>query len=67
MDRSETGIHPGVINGKRIHPKANTCANSSKTKRLTRQLAAIEKHLEKNPRDSASQARLGAIKSALAQ
>lgn len=59
------GMHPGVIGGKRVFPKTNTCANSSLKKRLTRALAGIERHLEKNPTDSMAQARASKIKSAL--
>lgn len=43
----------------------NTCANSSLVRRMTRQLAGIEKHLERHPRDSLSQQRVSAIKSIL--
>ena len=39
----------------------NTSAPSSKVKRLHRQLAGIMAHLEKNPRDSLSQARVSTI------
>lgn len=50
-------------------PKAdrpNTCAPSSRTKRLTRQLAGIMAHLEKHPHDHLSIARVATIKSLLA-
>jgi hypothetical protein len=50
-------------------PKAarpNTCAPSSKTKRLNRQLAGIMAHLEQNPNDQLSLARVATIKSLLA-
>lgn len=47
------------------HLRPNTCAPSSKTKRLTRQLAGIMAHLEKNPTDSASLARVAKIKELL--
>lgn len=39
----------------------STCAPSSKTKRLTRQLAGIMAHLEKHPGDALSQARVSRI------
>jgi ribosomal protein S15P/S13E len=45
----------------------NTCANSSKVKRLTRQLAGIMAHLEQHPRDSLSQARVSTINQLLRQ
>lgn len=59
------GIHPGVKGGRRCFPAANTCANSSLGKRMVRQLAGIEKHLETNPRDTLSQQRVSTIKSLL--
>lgn len=65
MANESVGIHPGVKGGKRCYPKVNTCANSSLEKRMMRQLAGIEKHLETNPRDSLSQARVSNIKSRL--
>lgn len=43
----------------------NTCARSSKEKRLTRQLAGIMAHLEKNPGDVLSQQRVAKIRSEL--
>ena len=39
----------------------NTCGNSSKVKRLNRQLAGIMAHLEVHPHDSLSQARVATI------
>ena len=48
------------------HLRPNTCAPSSKTNRLTRQLAGIMAHLEKNPSDQLSRARVDRIKSLLA-
>lgn len=45
--------------------KANTCKPSSLHKRMQRQLAGIEKHLEVHPRDSLSIARVSRIKSIL--
>ena len=39
----------------------NTCANSSLTKRLTRQLAGIMAHLERHPRDDLSKTRVSTI------
>jgi hypothetical protein len=61
----QQGIHPGMIGGRRQHPKVNTCANSSLVKRMTRQLAGIEKHLEEHPRDVLSQQRVSIIKAIL--
>lgn len=63
----QISIHPGVVGGRRIFPKVNTCANSSLQKRLTRQLAGIEKHLEQHPNDAMSHARVATIKSALSK
>ena len=51
--------HKGKIN--------NTCANSSKTKRLQRQLAGIMAHLEVHPRDTLSQNRVSTINNLLRQ
>lgn len=45
----------------------NTCANSSKQKRLARQLAGIMAHLANHPRDSLSQARVSTINQLLRQ
>ena len=45
----------------------NTCGNSSKAKRLGRQLAGIMAHLEHHPKDSLSQARVATINSLLRQ
>lgn len=39
----------------------NTCAPSSLQKRLTKQLAGIMAHLERNPGDTLSQARVAKI------
>lgn len=62
----DISIHPGVEGGKRRHPKVNTCGNGSQGKRLQRQMAGIEKHLETHPRDTLSQQRVSTIKSILA-
>ena len=51
--------HKGHIN--------NTCGNSSKVKRLQRQLAGIMAHLEVHPRDALSQARIATINNLLRQ
>lgn len=61
----DISIHPGVTGGKRHFPKVNTCANSTLNKRLTRQMAGIEKHLETHKRDTLSQQRVSTIKSIL--
>jgi ribosomal protein S15P/S13E len=58
----DQSIHPRVSAGTE---KVNTCANSSLMKRMTRQLAGIEKHLEKHPRDALSQQRVSTIKTIL--
>jgi len=55
------GMHPGVIGGKRVFPRSNTCANSSLHKRLNRAKAGIEKHLEAHPKDGRSSTRLADI------
>ena len=44
---------------------ANTCAPSSKTKRLNSQLAGILAHLEQHPNDELSRARVAKIKDLL--
>jgi ribosomal protein S15P/S13E len=51
--------HKGRVN--------NTCANSSKVKRLTRQLAGIMAHLVVHPRDTLSQTRVSTINQLLRQ
>jgi hypothetical protein len=60
-----TGMHPGVINGRRVHPMVNTCGNSSSGKRLMKALAGIEGHLVEHPRDGVSAMRVSKIKSIL--
>lgn len=65
MANEEISIHPGVQDGRRRFEKVNTCANSSQAKRLQRQLAGIQKHLETNPRDTLSQQRVATINSLL--
>lgn len=65
MAIESTSIHPGAIGKRRIFPKVNTCANSSQTKRLQRQLAGIQKHLETNPHDVLSQQRVFTINTLL--
>jgi ribosomal protein S15P/S13E len=62
---TDQSIHPRVSGGRTTSPKVNTCANSSLVKRMTRQLAGIEKHLEQHPRDGLSQQRVSTIKSIL--
>jgi hypothetical protein len=62
---ADQSIHPRVSGGRTTSAKVNTCANSSLTKRMTRQLAGIEKHLEQHPRDTLSQQRVSTIKSIL--
>lgn len=62
-EEAPTGQHP-----QRKHKGAtnNTCAPSSKKKRLQRQLDGILAHLEKNPLDGLSRERVSRIKSLLA-
>ena len=45
----------------------NTCGNSSKQKRLARQLAGIMAHLEQHPKDVLSQNRVSTINTLLRQ
>jgi hypothetical protein len=47
--------------------KANTCKPSSLHKRLQRQLAGIEKHLEEFPNDKLSQARASTVRAELSK
>ena len=65
MTQQDQSIHPRVEGGRTRFEKVNTCANSSLAKRMRRQLAGIEKHLEQNPRDSLSQQRVSTIKTIL--
>lgn len=51
--------HKGRVN--------NTSGPSSKVKRLTRQLAGLMAHLEKNPKDVLSQQRVATINQLLRQ
>ena len=65
-----TEITAAVTARPKRQPKAdrrNTCAPSSKTKRLTRQLAGIMAHLEQHPYDQLSRARVDKIKALLAE
>jgi hypothetical protein len=57
MAKESLSIHPGVVAGKRKHPKVNTSAARS-SRRLTMALAGIERHLEEHPSDAMSAARL---------
>jgi len=65
MAKDQQSIHPRVVAGKTVQPIINTCANSSLQRRMTKQLAGIEKHLESNPRDGLSQTRVSTIRSIL--
>jgi hypothetical protein len=47
---SPTGMHPGVINGKRVYEVVNTAKRRSRA-RLERALEGWDRHLEHNPRD----------------
>jgi hypothetical protein len=60
--KGDQSIHPRNENGRRKFEKVNTCANSTLQKRLTRQLAGIEKHLERHPNDGLSRQRVSTIK-----
>jgi hypothetical protein len=62
---ADLSIHPRNEGGRKVFEKVNTCANSSLQKRMARQLAGIEKHLERHPNDSLSQQRVSAIKTIL--
>jgi len=62
----DQSIHPRVQGGKTVSQKVNTCANSSLVKRMKRQLAGIEKHLESFPQDTLNQQRVSTIKAILA-
>lgn len=72
-ETSERSSPHGSPNGpttprrKMKHHVNNTCGTSSRTKRLTRQLAGIMAHLEKNPRDTLSQQRVATINQLLRQ
>jgi hypothetical protein len=59
----ETKITAAVT--RRTGPKINTCKPSTLNKRLTRQLAGIMAHLEQNPGDQLSLARVSRIKELL--
>jgi len=48
-------------------PRSNTAAPSSLHTRLTRQLAGIMAHLEQNPNDNLSRARVDTIKQLLSR
>lgn len=63
---ADLSIHPRNGGGRQIFEKVNTCANSSLNKRLTRQLAGIEKHLDVHPNDGLSRQRVSTIKFLLA-
>lgn len=72
MHLPETNLDPeGTVSSsarpasRRKGPKVNTCAPSSKKKRLERQLAGILAHLERHPTDTLSQMRVAAIRSQL--
>lgn len=47
---------------RRVRTGKNTCAPSSKKKRMAAQLAGILAHLERHPNDQLSRARVAAIK-----
>jgi hypothetical protein len=64
MPKESFSIHPGVVAGKRKHPKTNSSAARS-TRRLTKAIAGIERHLEEHPSDAMSAARVAKIKTQL--
>ena len=45
-----SGMHPGVINGRRQYPLVNTSKPRSR-KRLERAIEGWDKHIENHPRD----------------
>lgn len=54
-----------AVTRRRRKTSQNTCAPSSQTKRLTRQLAGIMAHLEQHPSDALSRARVSRIEELL--
>lgn len=57
-----SGMHPGVINGKRAHPRTNTSKPSSIKKRAAKALVGLERHLENHPGDSVSSNRASKLR-----
>jgi hypothetical protein len=67
MDNEEGKAVSTAPRRKRKGVTRNTCGNSSLKKRLTRQLSGIMAHLEANPNDNLSRARVDTIKALLAE
>ena len=65
LDETPNVQKPG--NRKSKNRSNNTCAPSSKVKRLQKQLAGIMSHLERNPFDQLSRARVAKINELLRQ
>lgn len=62
---AEFSIHPCNEGGRQRFDKVNTCFNSSLGRRMARQLAGIEGHLEQHPNDGLSRQRVATIKAIL--
>ena len=45
------GMHPGVVNGRRVYDKVNTSERRSRA-RLERAIEGWDRHIEQNPRDA---------------
>jgi hypothetical protein len=58
---------PAAPAQRRVRTGNNTCAPSSKEKRLTKQLAGIMAHLEAHPNDALSRQRVATIKDLLSR
>lgn len=60
--KSQTSIHPRVVNGRRCYEKVNTC----KPKRVLnlKKVARMEAHQERHPHDAASRKHLATMKAA---
>jgi hypothetical protein len=66
MTTNGCSIHPRVWGPWKKRAKRNTCAPHSR-KKLERQLAGVERHLENHPGDGMNQARRNIIKAALSE
>jgi hypothetical protein len=64
MDLTQQSIHPRVVDGKTAGPKVNTCKAPNKDV-ARRKAAAVEAHLERQPRDLYSRKHLDALRSKL--
>lgn len=61
----QQGIHPGVVNGKRIFPKSDTCGSKSR-RRVERAIAGVEKHCEAQPNNQVAKTQLANLRTRLA-